>query len=215
MSKPQIKVCGLTNTVDAHLCAALGVDMLGLNFSPQSLRCLDVKEAREIVSVVRADFPQVKLIGLFVDQPLDLVQGTISDLLLDGVQLHGNETPEFVHSVQAPFRIKALRVAPDFSLTNAYDCDAILLDTWSPDRLGGTGETFDWSIAAQLRDRVRRLILAGGLGPDNVSAAIRTVRPFAVDVCSGVEDAPGRKSETKLRRFIAAVRASESVETAA
>ncbi|MGZ4983106.1 MAG: phosphoribosylanthranilate isomerase, partial [Chthoniobacterales bacterium] len=101
MSKPQIKVCGLTNTVDAHLCAALGVDMLGLNFSPQSLRCLDVKEAREIVSVVRADFPQVKLIGLFVDQPLDLVQGTISDLLLDGVQLHGNETPEFVHSVQA------------------------------------------------------------------------------------------------------------------
>ncbi|MGZ4985321.1 MAG: phosphoribosylanthranilate isomerase, partial [Chthoniobacterales bacterium] len=177
MSKPQIKVCGLTNTVDAHLCAALGVDMLGLNFSPQSLRCLDVKEAREIVSVVRADFPQVKLIGLFVDQPLDFVQGTISDLLLDGVQLHGNETPEFVRSVQAPFRIKALRVAPDFSLTNAYDCDAILLDTWSPDRPGGTGETFDWSIAAQLRDRVRRLILAGGLGPDNVSAAIRTVRP--------------------------------------
>ncbi|MGZ4967416.1 MAG: phosphoribosylanthranilate isomerase, partial [Chthoniobacterales bacterium] len=107
------------------------------------------------------------------------------------------------------------RVAPDFSLTNAYDCDAILLDTWSPDRPGGTGETFDWSIAAQLRDRVRRLILAGGLGPDNVSAAIRTVRPFAVDVCSGVEDAPGRKSDTKLRRFIAAVRASESVETAA
>jgi phosphoribosylanthranilate isomerase len=206
MSETRIKVCGLTSADDARLCASIGADMLGLNFSPQSSRCINAEKAGEIMSAARSDFPAVKFIGVFVDQPLGFVQRTIDDLALDGVQLHGAETPDFVTRVGAPFRIKAIRVALNLPLTNAYNCDAILLDTWSADRPGGTGETFDWSIATQLRARVPRLILAGGLRPENVNDAIRIVRPFGVDVCSGVEDAPGRKSESKVRRFVEAVK---------
>ncbi|MDQ2918408.1 MAG: phosphoribosylanthranilate isomerase [Verrucomicrobiota bacterium] len=215
MSEIVIKICGLTNPGDARVCAEMGVHMLGLNFSPQSARRITVKRAEEVIGAVRDDFPRLKLIGLFVDQPIDFVQNATEMLELDGVQLHGAETPEFVRRVRAPFVIKALRVTADFSLTNPYDCDAILLDTWNPDQAGGTGETFDWSIAARLRPEIDRLILAGGLRPENVSEAIWAVRPFGVDVCSGVENAPGRKSEDKLRRFVEAVRASEKAETSA
>ncbi len=156
----------------------------------------------------------MKFIGVFVDQPLDFVQQTIDELALDGVQLHGNETPDLVSRIRSPFRIKALRVAPDFRLTpkafasdaSAYNCDALLLDTWDADRAGGTGKTFDWSMAEKFKSQVPRLILAGGLTPENVTEAIRMIEPFAVDVCSGVEDSPGRKDVVKLRRFVEAVR---------
>lgn len=203
-----IKVCGITNIDDAMECAAVGVEMLGLNFSPQSLRCLSPANAAETVAAVRAEFDKPRFVGVFVNQDRALVESLAKDLALDAVQLHGDEDPEYVRNLKAPFVIKALRVGPQFSVSSAavYDCDAILLDNWSASAPGGTGEIFPWSIAASLRPLVRRLFLAGGLTPENITEGVRVVRPFAVDVCSGVEDKPGRKNHAKLHRFIQALR---------
>lgn len=211
-----IKICGITNVEDALLCAAAGAAMLGLNFSPRSLRCTAPATAAQIAASVRTQFPRVKLVGVFVDQERDFVRTITTDLALDAVQLHGNETVEDVVVARAPFVIKALRVSSQLPAFAAYaeKCHAILLDTWSRESPGGTGETFPWSIAAELRPQVARLILAGGLTSDNVGEAIRIVRPFAVDVCSGVEFAPGRKDEAKVRAFVKAVEKNSDEETA-
>jgi phosphoribosylanthranilate isomerase len=208
-----VKVCGITNVDDAIACAAAGVEMLGLNFSPQSFRCISPEKAREIVAAGRAEFGKTKFVAVFVDKEREFVQTLVKDLALDAVQLHGGEDPDYVRNLKAPFVIKALRVDPLFVASSAadYDCDAILLDTWGTSALGGTGQTFPWSVAVAVRPLVRRLFLAGGLKPENVTDALKIVRPFAVDVCSGVEDGPGRKNHTKLRRFIEAVRAANEV----
>jgi phosphoribosylanthranilate isomerase len=206
-----VKVCGVTNLDDALSCAATGVDMLGLNFSPQSRRCISLAVAREIVSAVRGQYSGIEFVGIFVDQDSEFVRATAAELALDAVQLHGDESPHYARDLNASFVIKALRIGGGYSAARATDCrcDAILLDTWSASEPGGTGETFPWSIAAALRSRVNRLILAGGLTCENVAEAIRLVRPFAVDVCSGVEDAAGRKDPAKVRRFVEGVRAVE------
>lgn len=208
--KVAVKICGITNVEDAMGCAAAGADMLGLNFSPQSLRCVSANQAAKVVTAVRAKFPRVKFAAIVVNQERDFVQALVNDLLLDAVQLHGDEDCDFVRTLQAPFVIKALRVGPQFATSDCatYDCDAILLDTWSAHLAGGTGQTFPWSIAAAARPLVRRLFLAGGLSIENIGEALNLVRPFAVDVCSGVEDSPGQKNNQKVRRFIEAVRAS-------
>nr|MBA3650455.1 phosphoribosylanthranilate isomerase [Chthoniobacterales bacterium] len=230
-NKVAVKICGVTNVRDAITCAEAGADMLGLNFSARSLRCVEPKTAREIVEAVRAKFPRTKLVGVFLDQDAALVKTVAADLALDAVQLHGNETPDYVRELAVSvipadaargavvagdgdpgrpktrpdlpppgstppattFVIKALRVSRVRPDAAGYDCAAILLDTWSAQDPGGTGETFPWAIAAELRPMVNRLILAGGLTSANVAEAIREVRPFAVDVCSGVESALGRK----------------------
>lgn len=211
-----VKVCGVTSVDDALACAAAGADMIGLNFSSRSARCITAAAAAPIVTAVRAQFPAVKLIGVFVDQADAEVRKISSDLGLDAVQLHGAESPDEVRALALPCVIKALRVADDSSTATAlaYECDAILLDTWSKDAPGGTGETFPWSIAAALRPQLPRLILAGGLTSDNVAEAIRTVRPWAVDVCSGVESAPGQKDEARVRAFLAAVKELNDEKTA-
>jgi phosphoribosylanthranilate isomerase len=210
MNAMQIKICGITNSQDALACAAAGVDMIGLNFSPQSLRCISPAIATEIVAAVRPRFGQMKVVGVFVDQELEFVQKVTTDFALDAIQLHGEETPQYLSKLDAPFVIKALRIGRHSAFAAAdYKCDAILLDTWSAKSPGGTGEVFPWSVAAALQPHVNRLILAGGLTGGNVADAIRMVRPFAVDVCSGVEDGLGRKDHLKVRRFIAAVRALE------
>ncbi len=201
-----VKICGLTNVADAFFCADAGAEMLGLNFSPQSMRVISVSTAREIIDEIRPPHSEVKFVGIFVDQELDFVRATVRTLNLDAVQLHGNEPVEYATQLGAPYLIKALRVAPHFSLTSAYVCDAILLDAWNVKGRGGTGETFDWKIAADFPRGNRQLFLAGGLTSDNVGAAIATVRPFAVDVCSGVEKEPGKKDRAKVHRFIAACR---------
>lgn len=210
-----VKVCGITNPEDALTCAAAGVEMVGLNFSPQSSRCLSPTSGTEIIAAVRRRFPPIKFIGVFVDQELEHVQKIGTELALDAVQLHGEESTDYARNLGGTFVIKALRVRSGFSAATAaaYPCDAILLDSWSADAPGGTGQTFPWSVAGTLRPLVRRLILAGGLTSENVADAIRTVQPFAVDVCSGVEDAPGRKNHDKLRSFVATVRAAEAVKT--
>jgi len=212
-----VKVCGVTNAEDARACAGAGVDMLGLNFSPLSSRCISRATASEIIAAVRPSFAQTKVVGVFVDQKLDLIQSIAADLALDAVQLHGDESEEYARALRASFLIKAFRIGPKYSDSDAasYDCDALLLDTWSATTPGGTGETFPWSLAAALQPRVRRLILAGGLTEGNVAGAVREVRPFAVDVCSGVEEGPGRKDYAKVSRFVAAVRAAEEVSAKA
>ena len=210
-----VKVCGVTVVEDALACAAAGVQMVGLNFSRASVRCISLTKGIEITAHVRKQFPQTRFVGVFLDQDLELVQKHARDLSLDAVQLHGDETQEYVRALDAPFVIKALRIGDDAPpVTFAeYDCEAFLLDTWTAKLPGGTGRTFPWSVAAALRPRVQRLILAGGLTSRNVADAIREVRPFAVDVCSGVETTPGRKDEAKVRHFVAAVRRAETTGT--
>jgi len=205
-----IKICGVTNIEDALACAGAGADLIGLNFSPRSVRCINPVVGSAIIAAARPQFPRLKFVGVFVDQDRAFVQKIATDLALDAVQLHGVENPEYLRWLEAPFLIKALRIASDlpFSTGFADHCDAILLDTWSAQAPGGTGQTFPWSLAAALRPDVRRLILAGGLTSDKVGDAIRAVRPFAVDVCSGVEAAPGRKDGNKVRAFVEAVYAA-------
>jgi phosphoribosylanthranilate isomerase len=213
LTRVAAKVCGVSSAADAIICASSGVEMIGLNFSPQSLRCIAASCAAEIIAAVRPVFPQTKFVGVFVNQKIDFVRRIAKDLALDAVQLHGEESADYVRDLRAPSVIKAVRVGPHYSASKAadYNCDAILLDSWSPDKGGGTGEIFDWSIAAALRPRVKRLILAGGLTPENIADAVRAVQPFAVDVCSGIEDSHRRKNPDKLRRFISALRATEAV----
>jgi phosphoribosylanthranilate isomerase len=202
----RIKVCGLTQVEDALLCGELGVKMLGLNFSSQSKRSLSPGRARALIEAVRPRFPEIEFVGVFVNQPIDFVRAVGRDLHLDAVQLHGDESPAYVRDLGAPFTIKTLRVNGRDSWPNVedYDCEAILLDSFSPTERGGTGTPFDWSVATAVRKKVKRLILAGGLTPENVQGAMQMVQPFAVDVCSGVEEAPGKKSGDKLRRFVTA-----------
>jgi phosphoribosylanthranilate isomerase len=211
-----IKVCGVTNTTDALACAQMGVEMLGLNFSTRSPRFISPAIAGAIIASVRAQSPQTRFVGVFVDQDLDYVRNIAADLALDAIQLHGAETPEYVRALGAAFVIKALPASRGDLAAAAveYKCDAILLDSGDARVPGGTGKTFPWSIAAALRPQVRRLILAGGLTSSNVAEAIRTVRPFAVDVCSGVEALPRRKDHARVRAFVTAVRATSAMETA-
>lgn len=191
------------------MCAQMGVDFIGLNFAPESKRYLDLKTARALVRDVRANFPTMSFVGVFVNELPAAIETMVRDLNLAAVQLHGEETEAEAQALRetAPV-IKAFRVnsAAKADTIVGYPCDSVLLDTWDPTHRGGTGEAFDWKFAAALRPRIRRLVLAGGLNAENVAAAICLVQPSAVDVCSGVEDSPGGKSPEKLRRFLQAIR---------
>ena len=202
-----IKICGITSTADALAACEAGADMLGFNFYERSRRFIAPRAAAEIIDQLRTRGSSIQCVGVFVDAEPSTIQRVAEQTKLDAVQLHGNETPEDCRAT-APLRtIKALRVHSDFdpSVPSAFPCEAILLDTWNANEAGGTGEVFDWSIAAEVRRVVAQLILAGGLTAANVAEAIRQVRPNAVDVCSGVEDAPGRKSGPRMREFVNAV----------
>ncbi|MBV9009472.1 MAG: phosphoribosylanthranilate isomerase [Verrucomicrobia bacterium] len=208
-----VKVCGITTVGDAIMCAEAGVQMIGLNFARESRRFIRAEAAGEIVRAVRQRFPETKCAGVFVNESRERVIALARKLKLDAVQLHGDEPPEYARALSGCFVIKAFRVGHEYDESAAaqYPASAILLDTWSGTLRGGTGETFDWSVAASLARRINRVVLAGGLTAENVTAAIRIVNPSGVDVCSGVEDAPGRKSAAKLRRFLEGVREGGTV----
>ncbi|MDT5269180.1 MAG: phosphoribosylanthranilate isomerase [Acidobacteriota bacterium] len=202
----RIKVCGITNLEDALAALEAGADMLGFNFYARSPRYISAVETRRIVE----SLPEgVSNVGVFVNEsmPAD-VERIAREAGLDAVQLHGDETPEFCETLRGLTTIKALRVGTDFKIESAtaYHTDAVLLDAYVADARGGTGHTFDWTLATLTRERVGKLFLAGGLNPDNVAAAVAAVRPYAVDVCSGVETSPGRKSPLLMRRFVEEVR---------
>lgn len=200
----KVKICGITNLGDAATAARLGADMLGFNFCEKSPRFITPNAARDIIREVKA--PTMN-IGVFVDESEDTVVKIAETTGLSGIQLHGNESPDLVSKLRARtklFVIKALRVGPDFLPETAaeFETDAILLDAYSPSVYGGTGEMFDWKVAKTVKYRTKRLFLAGGLKPGNVADAVSLLRPFAVDVASGVESSPGIKDPKRVESFI-------------
>jgi phosphoribosylanthranilate isomerase len=206
MIATRVKVCGITRPADAMLAAELGACAIGLVFWPTSPRAIDPRHAREIVLALP---PFVASVGLFVNQPADDVM-RIADLVgLSAVQLHGDESVESYRML--PRRvIKAVPVrdgSAEEAAARVPGTVTVLLDAHDPVRRGGTGRTIDWSVAAAIARR-RPVILSGGLNPGNVCSAVTAVSPYAVDVSSGVEEAPGRKDPVKLQAFFAALRAS-------
>jgi phosphoribosylanthranilate isomerase len=204
----RVKVCGITNLEDARDALEAGADMLGFNFYERSPRYVTPRQARRIVD----ELPEASVcIGVFVNEVApEAVERKASEAGIGVVQLHGDETPEFCAGLRGLLTVKALRVGAGYGVERAkrFGTDAVLLDAYVADAFGGTGHTFDWSLARRTREVVQRLYLAGGLTPENVADAVEAVRPFAVDVCSGVETAPGRKSLQLMRRFVEAVRGS-------
>jgi phosphoribosylanthranilate isomerase len=195
----KVKICGITSAEDAHQAIAAGADALGFVFFSQSPRAVTVAQVQQIVNDLP---PFTTRVGLFVNEDPERINRIMHDCQLDLVQLHGDEPPE-IFSRLACRAMKVLRVRDRSSLLvhQQYPGAAILLDAWCPDRFGGTGARFDWQLAAEIAQQ-RPVILAGGLTADNVAEAIRTVRPYAVDVSSGVELAPGSKDPRKVSCFI-------------
>jgi phosphoribosylanthranilate isomerase len=195
----RVKICGITNVEDALHAAACGADALGLVFYGKSPRCLTPEVARQIIAELP---PFVTAVGLFVNETPERIRQVAGFCGLDIIQLHGDEGP--ADCDYAPRRVvKALRVKEAASLDShaAYAVSALLLDAWVAGTYGGTGERFNWELAAGVA-RQRPVILAGGLTAENVAAAVRTVRPYGVDVSSGVEAAPGKKDPAKVEAFI-------------
>jgi len=202
----RIKICGITNLEDARTALEAGADALGFNFYWRSPRYITPQNARLIIKELPSSLLTV---GVFVNEDGPGTAARIAaEAGVTAVQLHGDESPAYCHALAHYSVIKALRVGERFKVEDAidYQTDAILLDTFSPYARGGTGRRFDWSLARQTRDAVSKLYLAGGLTPENVAEAIAAVQPFAVDVCSGVESAPGRKDAARLCAFVEAAR---------
>ena len=202
----KVKICGITNLEDALAAVEAGAEMLGFNFYRRSPRYIDPAGARRIVERLPAG---VLSVGVFVNEEgPEAVSRVASEAGVGAAQLHGAETPEFCAALGGLMTIKALRVGEDFEVesVSAFPVGAVLLDAYVRGEWGGTGRTFDWSLSRRARELTPRLILAGGLTPENVAAAVAAVGPFAVDACSGVEVAPGRKSPALVRRFVEAAR---------
>jgi phosphoribosylanthranilate isomerase len=204
----RVKICGITRLEDAQAALDAGADLLGFNFYPQSPRYISPERAAEIIAAL----PQmIRCVGIFVNAELATVRRIVETCRLDYVQLHGDESPGFVQAL-SPRAFKALRPrsaeeaeigAAAYAPLGPVDsaAPALLLDAYRPGQYGGTGWQGDWTLAARLASRYR-ILLAGGLTPENVANAVRRVRPWGVDVASGVESAPGRKDHDKVRRFI-------------
>jgi phosphoribosylanthranilate isomerase len=207
MNRVQVKICGVIRITDAEKCAELGADFIGLNFYFQSPRYIEPKIAREIVETVSR---RVCAVGVFVEASADEVREIAAVASLRCVQLHGNVSPETCQRLAQEFRvIRALRTDKSFYPEDARlfsGCD-VLVDAHHPELHGGTGQTCDWASARATLPFARFLILSGGLNPRNVGQAISAVTPHAVDVCSGVESAPGVKDHRAMEKFIAAARA--------
>lgn len=199
----KVKICGITCLEDALTAVEAGADALGFVFYPQSPRHIFPEQALDII---RRLPPFVQTVGLFVNEELSIVNTTADQCGLDIIQLHGDETPEYCESVRRRI-IKAFRVKDITTLDSLvqYHVSGYLLDAWSPVTYGGTGQTFNWEIAAKAATS-QSIILAGGLTPDNVARAVAAVKPYAVDVSSGVESAPGKKDAMLIRAFVIAAR---------
>jgi phosphoribosylanthranilate isomerase len=201
----RVKICGITSGDDALAAVDAGADALGFIFYEKSPRYVPFNAARDIIRVVP---PFVAKVGVFVNPMEEAVRRALGECGIDTLQFHGDETPEFCQAF-APLKVyKAFRIQNLESLASlpSYRTDAWLLDGFAADRLGGTGATFNWDLAVEAKKLGRPIILAGGLTAENVAEAVRRVRPFAVDVSSGVESAPGKKDHRMVRDFVASVR---------
>lgn len=200
MTRVRVKICGITRVEDAITAARYGADAIGLVFYKNSPRFVDTETAKKIALALP---PFISKVGLFVDAGKDEVDAILSEVPLDILQFHGNETPEQCNEYTIHY-IKAIRMQDDINIhdmTSKYsDAMALLLDTYVEGKHGGTGKSFDWS---RIHENIEKpVILAGGLTPDNVADAIHQVSPYAVDVSGGVESAKGIKDENKIAAFI-------------
>jgi phosphoribosylanthranilate isomerase len=200
----KVKICGITNLADAKAAAEAGADVLGFIFYDKSPRFISCDAA---AAIIRELPPFVIKAGVFVDAPEDAVLRAVRECGLNLLQFHGEETPDYCLQFGI-MSMKAFRVRDAASLQTLrdYPTDAWLLDAYTPDKLGGTGEAFNWDLAREAQSWGRPIFLAGGLTPENVAHAIRSARPYAVDVSSGVEAAPGRKDPARIKAFIQAAK---------
>lgn len=203
MRRTRIKFCGMTRLDDVRCAVDLGVDAIGMIFVPGSKRAIDLPLAARLAQAIP---PLVTRVALFLNPEAAAVQAVLREVPLDLLQFHGSESPDFCASFERPY-VKALAMGDDvdvgFEMSRYARARGVLLDAHRSGEQGGRGEAFDWSrIPAQWAPRI---LLAGGLRPDTVAHAIRTVRPFAVDVSSGIESAPGVKSERLMQHFVAEV----------
>lgn len=197
-----VKICGITNLADALAAVDAGADALGFNFYRPSPRYIPPADARKIIDQLPESILKV---GVFVNEGLHSVVRIESEAGLSAVQLHGDESPEYCRELAGTYVIKAFGAGDNLHV-ETYDVDAIMLDTKDDLLHGGTGRTFDWSIAQRTTSSVPKLFLAGGLSPENVAEAIATVRPYAVDACSSLEERLGKKNHATLHAFVKAVR---------
>lgn len=202
MVRVRVKICGITRPEDALLAASLGADALGLVFYEGSKRAVSLQQALQIRQVLPAF---VSLVGLFVNADRKQVMGIINELHLDCLQFHGDEDAVYCQSFAMPY-IKAIRVQTNQSplpeIQTHMQASAILLDAYDPQQAGGTGKQFDWSVAREcVRQSPRPIVLAGGIDADNAAQAINEVKPWALDLSSGVESEPGLKDPERLKAF--------------
>lgn len=200
----RIKICGITNAEDATAAVEYGADALGFVFYQKSPRNVSPETSRSIIASLP---PLITTVGVFVNETVETINRIKTETGIDMVQLHGEEPPPVCHAW--PRVIKALRVSSpsDLDALASYHASAFLLDAYSPVEYGGTGQVFNWDIAIEAK-RYGRIILAGGLTPDNVALAVELVRPYGIDVSSGVEKEKGKKDLNKLRLFIERARAA-------
>ena len=200
--KVKVKICGITNLEDALIAVKLGADALGFIFAP-SPRQIAPQKAR---AIIRAVSPYTKTVGVFVDEAPAKVSEIRQHCGFDWIQLHGDESPAFCKEWM-PYAIKALRIKDESSLQTGQTYHgkvrALLLDTYCKEMAGGTGKTFNWELAIKIKNQGTPIILSGGLTPSNIAAAIHRVRPYAVDVNSGIESYPGKKDPVLMRAVMA------------
>lgn len=204
----KIKICGITCKEDATWAVNLGADFIGLNFFKDSPRKISPQNAAEIIMVVPSF---IAMVGIFVNEDLKIITKTSEKLNLRYLQLHGEETPQYCQQLKnfnSELKIiKAFRMKSEETLEilAPYQnmVDFFLLDAYVPEVLGGTGTVFNWDLAVKAKDYGKPIFLSGGLNQDNVVSAIEKVRPFAVDVCSGIERSAKRKDYQKMKEFIA------------
>ena len=190
---------------DARAAIESGADYLGFNFYPKSVRFIEKETCAEITSALKREHPQIKLVGVFVNSPVEEVKNILETCSLDLAQLHGDEAPE-IFAQLAPRTFRAFRGIPtDITGYERNDAPALLVDAAVKGVYGGSGVTADWSAAAELAKKYP-LLLAGGLTPENVADAVRQVNPWGVDVASGVESTPGEKDAAKMSAFVKAVK---------
>jgi phosphoribosylanthranilate isomerase len=202
-----IKICGITNVDDALAAVAAGADALGFNFYKPSPRYIMPQHARQIIAKLPSS---VLTVGVFVNEESPkAVHSIANEAGITALQLHGDESPSYCRELAADrYVIKTLSVSNDFDIhaLQSYEVQAIMLDTKHNALRGGTGRVFDWSIAKEANRVVPKLFLAGGLSPENIEEAIETVRPYAVDACSALEDEPGKKNHERMRAFVETAR---------
>jgi phosphoribosylanthranilate isomerase len=199
MPSVKVKICGITNIEDAQAAVDMGADILGFNFYPPSPRYLTVAQAIEIIDQIPTF---VDTAGIMVNPTIEQIKEITAQGFLNWIQLHGDETPQFCDSL-AWFHVKTMKAIrikgpEDIERMNQYYTDAILLDAFNAKLYGGTGHSFDWDFIGEMY--AKRIFLAGGINPENAAAAVQTGL-YGIDVCSGIESAPGKKDHEKMKQL--------------